>query len=314
VNSIVKLSNVLHFYQGSIPLTITNDGSPYASMANKSCLIENYNINYYEGRTSLPLSYSADVFDAYINGNAVITNFFRVTNYGNSTYMTGTAVRITKDGTSSFDDYNTCPANSISSVIVNGKVTSTNQSINSGIPSILYIGTSGRTFNEAAATYYYKAIVMLGDTRCLLATSTSIAQLSITVSATLIAPSINNPTLRSGNSYTLRLYRGTSSGNYNYVVDIPFTAFDTVIDYGFFTNTGHYWKLRGTSGAIDLFNIATSASIFTQNADGTKVVKLAAAPTYGTWVVGDKIDKLTPDATNIGWICTSVSPLTFLPV
>jgi hypothetical protein len=325
-NSMAKLSNILHFYQGSIPLTISNDSSPSApadaSLANKTCIIENYSVEYqYADGSPLISAYGIDdVYDAFINGNVIINNFFRAANYNSMQYMTCTATRITRDGSTPLDDYNCNPANSISCTVVNGKITSTIHSIHSGVQNTLYIGASGEEFLEVVGTYYYKAIILLGDSRCLLATSTSMAELEYEVlpaplDKPLIGPVISNLFLKSGVSFTLRLYRGTSSGMYSHSVDIPFTSFDNIVDYGFYTNTGHYWKIRTSPGPVDTFNTANAASYFTQNADGSKLVKLNTSPVYGIWKIGDKVEKITPDTTGIGWICSADTPsLTFIPL
>jgi hypothetical protein len=316
----------MHYYQGKIPLTIGNTASPYTVPANKSCIIENYNVEYDDIRDvkTLPHNYSTDVFDAFINGSVIINNFFRIANNGLQLDMTTTATRITVDGTTSFDDYNATPANSISSVIVNSTMASSLQSINNGIIAdgvinkVKIFDSERNNFLENPATYNYRAVFLLGDTRCLLATVVNVLDIKFEVKKIpspgtgKTAPVIWDDSLRNGKSFTLRLYRGTTENSYNRYVDIPFTCFNRIIDYGFYISTGHFWQDHPL-GPIDTFNLAPAGAVFSQNADGTKVVKLDAAPTVGTWKIGDKIDRITPVANSNGWICTSSSPLTFIP-
>ncbi|NTX88196.1 MULTISPECIES: hypothetical protein [unclassified Pseudomonas] len=152
-----------------------------------------------------------------------------------------------------------------------------------GLLNTLEVTVSGVT-TSLSGTYYYNSQVLLDSTR-LVGRATSGGEKSGSTTNNIIGLSTS---LDNAQNVILRMYRGTSSGNYDSVVDIPMMGSGVLYDDGISVN-GYAWNSR-TAGGMDTLNSIGEYSL-RGNSDGSVLIKGQAAPTTGTWLQGDQIDR-----------------------
>lgn len=170
------------------------------------------------------------------------------------------------------------------------------------------------TFTGATGTYYYRAQLLLDKIRKIGIggdLEVSLAAINGGVSPILVLTDVARTTA------CIRIYRGTASGSYDKVVDIPLIAGARFVDAG--GDIGAYqWQSR-TAGGMDPINAGAPAkytlrpgsSAFTvaSNAYGNVeayVRSNGVLPTQGEWRTGDKWLRITPVSDGFqvfhGWV------------
>jgi len=156
-----------------------------------------------------------------------------------------------------------------------------------------------------AATVYYKMAFLLDATR-LIGKPDNAGEQSYdpTVdAASWSALHTSGSALGTAQNCWVRVYRGTTSGSYDKYVDVPIVSGQSLglVDDGLMVN-GYFWKDR-TAGPIDTFFLATSVEWDPIN-DSVICRGATAAPTVGTWKVGDVVERVPVVGQPIGWLCT----------
>ena len=256
-------------------------------------VIDNVAVVYPKGRTGLSeTAYSAATKpDATINAAcyADIRNFTRL-DIGMQTSTRGRykAARVGIVGQSPLTGRwdNVAPLAAKRAVVAGGRVkpSPTSIEIEPAFPTITGYVSSETGWELATSTYYYRVQLIYGATDRRVGLTGNQITLSLTngagVPRFIITP-VNAP----GDSsfVTMRLYRGTSSGQYTHYVDIPVFMTLDVTDMGYHTSTGEAWISR-TAGAADTMNAATKMDVI-----GDRVAIVASAtPGVGAWRPGDE--------------------------
>jgi len=178
------------------------------------------------------------------------------------------------------------------------KLLSTSNSLD-GLSSI---GTDAtEDWELSSATYYYEVQQIIDDTRRVARNSIN-PELSVALTldgdgSRLIVSFGNRPV-----TGILRFYRGTSTGSYDYYVDIPILNASAFYDNGNKLN-GFVWLSR-TAGGVDALSGAAEEHYI---AEGERVIARATGlPTAGTWTRGDRIYRTSPTAGGkIGRVCVT---------
>jgi hypothetical protein len=157
-----------------------------------------------------------------------------------------------------------------------------------------------------AAAVYYKMAFLLDSTR-LIGKPDDAGEQSYDPTVTPTswpALTTHGTALGTAQNCWLRLYRGTTSGSYDKYVDVPIVTGQIrgLVDDGLMVN-GYFWQNR-TAGAIDTFFLATSVEWDPIN-DSVICRGATAAPTVGTWNVGDVVERVPVVGQPIGWVCTA---------
>jgi hypothetical protein len=145
----------------------------------------------------------------------------------------------------------------------------------------------------AVATYYYKIATY---TRWGNTPATGESSLAITSSGQSARLTINSkiaPAL-------VRIWRGTSTGTYDRYVDLPVSVIGLeIFDQGS-TVAGYAWTTTGVP-TVTTDNITYDGLVI----GGHKAFYGSAAPTAGTWAVGDMVyDTGVAAGGYLGWVCT----------
>jgi hypothetical protein len=158
-------------------------------------------------------------------------------------------------------------------------------------PDIYYCaGLATQVFSSlTAGTYYYAASV-----RTLIGESVASSEKSATVTDNIaVALNITN----GSGLVVVRIWRGTSTGTYDRYVDVPVLSQKAVLlaDTGSTVN-GIPWIATGVP-AVPTANVALRGTW-----DGViKSAYSSAAPTAGTWVVGDRVFNTVPSIADPNW-------------
>lgn len=139
-------------------------------------------------------------------------------------------------------------------------------------------------FNGATDTYYYKA-QLLWDSVRLAGRNDNASELSIAAVNGGSAVALTVGTSAYPRPCTIRLYRGTSSGSYDSVVDIPVVSASVFVDMGP-TVSGFAWESRA-AGPIDTIT-SLACSGFSINM-GICELLATALPASGVWKRHDKV-------------------------
>jgi hypothetical protein len=151
------------------------------------------------------------------------------------------------------------------------------------------------SFKEATGTYYYQCQVLLDADR-LIGRTVINSEISIDVVSQDDIPVLylDKSAFEDFSGVKLRVYRGTSSGQYSHYVDLPIVNAGKVYDDGE-SLSGFPWKVMAVGGMLSLNNNGLSKrfKIFDNNIE---IHTDAAKPSAGTWVPGDRVvrDTLTP--------------------
>jgi len=146
--------------------------------------------------------------------------------------------------------------------------------------------------------YFYKLQNLL-DVEKLLG-SVSQEEKSITKTSATKGNIINIGSMADINT-TVRLYRGTSSGNYSQYVDVPYPRNKVLIDNGSSVN-GFEWKdlLENEIPTLTYCEILEKDNNYQGNTKG----KLEYKPSRGNWIKNDIIINSNPQSNEpIGWVC-----------
>ncbi len=151
------------------------------------------------------------------------------------------------------------------------------------------------SFKEATGTYYYQCQVLLDADR-LIGRTVINSEISIDVVSQDDIPVLylDKSAFEDFSGVKLRVYRGTSSGQYSNYVDIPIVNSGKLYDDGE-SLSGFPWKAMVVGGMLSLNNNGLSKrfKIFDNNIE---IHTDAAKPSAGTWVSGDRVvrDTITP--------------------
>src|SRR5690606_5258444 len=145
---------------------------------------------------------------------------------------------------------------------------------------------------------YYNMQVLLDRAR-LIGRGTTQGEKSFNPIGQLVGLSLD---LESAQNSIVRLYRGTSPGSYDAVVDIPMLGAGVLWDAGDNVN-GYPWVPR-TAGGMDTINGLGEQSVIVNS--GLVEVRAAAYPTVGSWAAGDTVMRAAPTAGGKrGWVCVA---------
>lgn len=186
-------------------------------------------------------------------------------------------------------------------------------------------GNNQALWTIATDNYFWKAVAYFDKIRGIGIVGSTEVELTLTEDSHEMALLRIEPGLRGGR-FMIRLYRGTTSGSYDFYVDVPIIDAGILVDNGSDV-AGYPWIAR-TPGAVDPVNtfsalvkgfelrpgVASAAS----EAYGRVEVFTTAndVPDYGAWRRGDKVTLLSGFAENgrvkLGWVrltdCTIASP------
>lgn len=163
-------------------------------------------------------------------------------------------------------------------------------------------GSSEAAWQGTTGTYYYQAQLVY-DAGRKLGQNTATAEVSFAATNGGNVPqfTIGNGFLARSQSAFYRLYRGTTTGSYNFYVDIPLSCARAFSDRGDYA-ASFPWVSR-TAGAVDSMQDIDNLQVM----NGTVQATLATVPpTVGTWAVGDRAYPRTPVAGGfIGTVATA---------
>jgi hypothetical protein len=156
-----------------------------------------------------------------------------------------------------------------------------------------------RDWRIASGTYYYRIALLCDVPRCLGTLATAEVTASPTLGGNGVQLVPNSVARRPG---MLRIYRGTSAGVYDSVVNVPLMSGARVQDNGE-DIAGFAWESR-TPGAADTVNAGSNGGFQLlagseeagSDAYGRAVALFTAntLPTTGSWRKGDRVDLQTP--------------------
>lgn len=178
------------------------------------------------------------------------------------------------------------------------------------------------TWQEASATYYYRAAVYHDKVRSIGILGAQ--ELSIARTNGGGGSDIRLGYDLPGGGYMLRLYRGTATGAYDHYVDVPVLLAGRLYDNGF--DVGGFPWLTRTTGPADAVNGGLSGGIDLSPAERTaasdaygKMIATSltgAVPTVGAWRRGDEVRLIAPTLSGTRRLvayrrltnCTSAAP------
>lgn len=150
---------------------------------------------------------------------------------------------------------------------------------------------AGVTWRAASYTYFYGIQLLIDPVRLLGKTADTLEEVSISLSngGDIANLSINLNTIKTFGGYILRLYRGTSTGSYDHIINIPCINVKVLLDDGIALN-GFPWVAR-TAGPLDPLN-AKAWSGPAQYSDNRILISGdSGQPTAGTWKKGDTVTR-----------------------
>lgn len=155
------------------------------------------------------------------------------------------------------------------------------------------------TWTAATGTYFYSWASIIDPTRMIGVNSVQEVSHALTLAGDGFAFDYYANEEFSNRYTILRVYRGTVTNSYNFYVDIPFISGTVLYDNGTHI-MGFPWIARGAAAKDDVnyvLNQVTWSGLFAS-------VYSAAAPTYGTWSVGDRWwDNDPAGGTALGGVC-----------
>lgn len=268
----VRLSEAFIFMQNTYEAIIIN--------GNSNVIIENCQFNYYR-----KIEYSTSYYNPIKLVNKNITNLIIKNCFKNMMPSNDIAFRATSGITiKDFYEFNENSLNnSVHSIIRHGELITQIMPSKRSNQTYDYLGAiykdSNFTWYNPSGKYFYKLILLFDEGRKLAQISRA-NEVSVDVEYTKASPYIViNGTVNSN----IKLYKGTSSGQYNHVVTCGPNS-DKLLDNGVLVN-GDKWQYRDVGG-IDSYNDCDS---YTKNQDGTVTVKMSKIPTFGKWKKGDRI-------------------------
>ena len=268
----VKISNLFYFMQNTYEGISIGD--------NTNVTLENCQFNYCRDIEYSTSYYHPILLNSKVTTNLIIRNCFKNMMPNNDIGFRATSGITIKD----FYEFNENSLNnSVYSIIRHGdlitQITPKTRTDN----SYSYLGSVYKdgnfTWYNPTGTYFYKAILIFDEKRKLAEIGQS-NEISTNVEYNKSCPYI---VLNGGMNSNIKLYKGTTSGQYDNVVTVG-ANYSNILDNGVLVN-GDKWKSRNI-GAIDTYN---ECSNYIKNQDGTVTVMMNAIPTVGTWVKGDRI-------------------------
>lgn len=268
----VKISNLFYFMQ--------NTHEAISIGANVNVILENCQFNYYRNIEYTKSYFHPILLNSKATTNLIIKNCFKNMMPNNDITFRATSGITIKD----FDEFNVNSLNnSVNCVINHGRLTTFISPKTRTDKSYSYLGSAFKDRNFAwylpSGTYYYKAILVYDETRKLAETSQS-NEISVDVEYTGACPYI---VLNGGFNSNFRLYRGTTSGQYDNTV-LCGANYNQILDNAVLVN-GDKWKSRNV-GDINDYNECAN---YIKNQDGTVTVMMSSTPTIGKWTKGDRI-------------------------
>jgi len=157
------------------------------------------------------------------------------------------------------------------------------------IPAPIHTYAPGNTnhanWEAASGTYYYKAVFLYGPVDRLVGrVGGEVSYTATKDSGTCAHIAFGSNT---GTNLTLRLYRGTTSGQYDRYVDIGVINDPDCYDLGHRIGTGERWKTR-TAGPVDAVNSSLTYSRAELNGRNV-LLQGEVLPTVGAFVAGDEV-------------------------
>ena len=295
ISSQVTYRNIYQWYDFTkqpIPLVISNAD---VDKPTKASVIENYTIVHKKSQTNMTKNYTdTDYFDAHFDkANVKITNFFRTSMMDSDQGLgMSSGVKISTDGTTiNILWENNSHIYSKESYFLNGRIfTPLNEfklpsSIQGYAPNV----GNHSTFDEALTTYYYNVQYFFGYSDRKIVKNISGGEQSTTISDAAKVILLNLERSAYAQHTKIRIYRGTTAGQYTHYVDIPVGDGMSIYDHGYFVSTGERWKTR-TAGGMDAGNTGyTKVKTVGENV----IVDGAVVPTVGAWTQGDKLVSYT---------------------
>lgn len=155
-------------------------------------------------------------------------------------------------------------------------------------------------WGEASGTYYYNAILLWDPVRRTGITNSEIERSHVVTAGGNAVTLPLNGLGRLASQGVFRLYRGAASGVYTHYVDIPIVNCANLIDTGKFVN-GFAWQSRPGGGKDQV----DTTGAYEVNNDRC-ALRRTAAPTAGTYQLGDRVDHAEPAASGfMGWVCVA---------
>lgn len=181
-------------------------------------------------------------------------------------------------------------------VFVDGNIPPQNLAFG-GLTSSL-VGITDAEFESATSTYYYQAKILQDPVR-LIGRNPSLGETSVSATngGDIVELLINWSLIVNKTMFTLRIYRGTSSGVYDQYVDIPIISAQKFYDVGP-SISGFSWRSRAATGVDSINTGADGAISLTQGVFFGRTV--GAKPTLGTWKTGDELQKTNPTLSGSG--------------
>jgi len=155
------------------------------------------------------------------------------------------------------------------------------------------------TWQLSSGTYYYKVQILVDPVRLVGKTANHEASVAVTEGGNLAVVNYGAGDTHTSRGSTIRIYRGTATGSYDSYVDVPIMNTSWLYDNGL-NVAGYVWKAR-TPGAVDTVCVA-DIRLMTQKT--CEVEGVQAAPTVGSWSVGDRAIRIPAVGSPKAWSCT----------
>lgn len=156
-------------------------------------------------------------------------------------------------------------------------------------------------YQGATQTNYYRAVVMLDPIRNIgrLASSGGGSVNIAVVNGQAALPRVNAAwgSMDHEGGFLLRLYRGATDAVYSEYVDVPAHVFNYGYDDGL-CFASYPWIAR-TPGDVDTVQAGLTGTLVYSNGNVHVINAAQGAPTSGTWLAGDEVDRVdsqVPDA------------------
>lgn len=293
VNSSVSFEDIYHWYHADWqPLPIT-----FRSMTGKTTKpssMKNYYFIYYQNRNAIPKTYQQDHFNVAVIGGALdITNVMRrvVTNIDISLGMES-GIRLTTNGEHENGQWGLNKGlYSKKSYVSKSDVYTSIDKVRHDTNFTMYdlAMTTHGSFDLPTGMYYYRAVALFGPINRLIARYLG-PEVKGNVTNQNTLPLLNIQANQLLQNATIRLFRGTSPGQYTHVVDVHIANGLQIYDLGYQLGTGEMWQLRAPSG-IPNYNYNYEKTLLI--GDNIQVTG-STVPTVGEWLVGDELVSYTP--------------------
>jgi hypothetical protein len=160
-------------------------------------------------------------------------------------------------------------------------------------------------------TYYYRAFVTDGVGR----EAVACAEFSTTTTSGTSVVALRFST-GSSRPVTITFLRGTVSGTYTQMCSVTVTkSVQTFYDQGTYMAGQPWTTYSGTPALVTTTTYGQTAQGYVVRTTGNAIIYGSAAPTLGTWKVGDYVINSAPAVNGIsGWFCTTAgTPGTWTP-